>query len=491
MRQMDCLTVAGIFGLSIRPGKFALVLLALLVGIVVTLILTPLAISLARKAGVVDHPNDERRVHTTPTPRWGGLAMYAAFLLTVLLEMGLWHHLINRRVIGILIGGLLITTLGALDDKFNVPAKLKLVGQILAAIVLTLPIFGVRLVAMGHGPGVPLFATPVFFDRNLTPLLGSILTVIWVVAITNAVNLMDGLDGLAAGISGIAALTFVVIGVGMKGSLGEAILAAGLVGVCLGFLRYNFHPARIFMGDAGSHFLGFTIAALSILQNWKVATAISFTIPVLVLAVPIFDAGFAVVRRLLGQKPIFSADKGHLHHRLLNLGLDQRSVVFTIYIITALGCVLALCLAQARMWPGLKETTHALHHISRHRYAPGGRENGAGRTGAAADDAFTVKVVLTAQHREMLDQVMRQFGLPAMSIWISCSRARRSRRSPCARLRGLEHTMPHIARTSCWRRGIPPRCSPRRWPPFTRAFPSGTWKPDCVPAINTHHIPRR
>ena len=133
--------------------------------------------------------------------------------------------------------------------------------------------------------------------------------------------------------------------------MGEAILAAAVAGVCLGFLRYNFHPARVFMGDAGSHFLGFTIGALSILQNWKVATGIAFAIPVLVLAVPIFDTGFAIIRRLRRGQPIFSPDKGHLHHRLLNLGLDHRTVVLTIYLMTAVGCALALVLAQARMWP--------------------------------------------------------------------------------------------------------------------------------------------
>lgn len=339
---MDFLTLSSIPGLSVTPHKFALIVLALLAGIVFTIILTPLAMRLAFKVGVLDQPH-ARRVHTKPTPRWGGLAMFAAFIATVLVEMAFLHPLCNPRVIGILVGGVLITALGAVDDKFSVPAKLKLLGQVVAATVLVLPIFGVR----------PIFGVHlVFFDMNATPLVSAIFTIVWVVAITNAVNLIDGLDGLSAGVSGIAALTFVIIGIGFKGTLGEAILAAALAGVCLGFLRYNFHPAKIFMGDAGSHFLGFTIAALSILQNWKVATGIAFAVPVLILAVPIFDTGFAIIRRMRRGQPIFSPDKGHLHHRLLNMGLDQRSVVLTIYILTAIGCALALLLAQARMWPG-------------------------------------------------------------------------------------------------------------------------------------------
>ena len=200
---MNFLVLAWKMSLPIQPAKFELIVLALLMGVLAAIVLTPLAMWLARKAGVFGQ-NQAHHVHTTPTPRWGGLAMYAAFLLTVLIEMHFDHNLVNKRVIGILIGGALITALGALDDKFNVPAKVKLLGQILAATLLTLPIFGVRLVA----------PVPVFFESEFaTTLLGSILTIIWVVSITNTINLIDGLDGLAAGISGIAALTFVIIGV--------------------------------------------------------------------------------------------------------------------------------------------------------------------------------------------------------------------------------------------------------------------------------------
>ncbi|HEX2947969.1 MAG TPA: MraY family glycosyltransferase [Armatimonadota bacterium] len=329
----------------ITSQQFELVALSLLIALVIALAFTPLTMKLAVYAGVMDRPQ-ARRVHTKPTPRWGGLAMFSAFVLTVFALAPIRHYvlhepigtILNRQVIGVLIGGVIMTTIGALDDKYNVPAKLKLLGQICAAIVLVLPIFGVR------------FMVAFNVDLNHYFWLGSFLTVLWVVAVTNTINLIDGLDGLAAGISGIAALTFVIISVAIKGTFGEALLAAAVLGACLGFLRYNFHPAKVFMGDAGSHFLGFTIAALSILQNWKVATGVAFAVPMLILAVPIFDTAFAIIRRLRRGQPIFSPDKGHLHHRLLGLGLGQRSVVLTIYALTAIGCALALLLTRTAPW---------------------------------------------------------------------------------------------------------------------------------------------
>ncbi len=333
--------------LEVNPppsDNLVLVVVALLVALICSLLLTPVTMRLAHAAGVLDHPH-ARRVHTHATPRWGGLAMYASFIITVFILAVFQPTLLNPRVAGILIGGGLITALGALDDKFDVPAKVKLLGQIVAAAILTLPIFGVRMqVAFDVNLANGLAHIPLWVEWT-----GYALTVLWVVAITNTINLIDGLDGLAAGVSGLAALTFVTIGVALKGTYGEAMLAAAVVGICLGFLRYNFYPARVFMGDAGSHFLGFTIAALSVLQNWKIAAGITLAVPILILAVPIFDTTFAIVRRLRRGQPIFSPDKGHLHHRLLNMGLNQRTVVLCIYLLTAVGCFLALLLAHARV----------------------------------------------------------------------------------------------------------------------------------------------
>ena len=323
----------------IIPQKIELMGLSLLLALTASLLLTPVAIRIARAAGVMDAPQ-ARRVHTVPMPRWGGLAIFTAFLLTVFALAPFRYYLLhdnmlNTKVVGILLCGLLMTAIGALDDKYSLPAKYKLLGQILVS-TLVVVVFHVRFV--------------VVFDVNIHPQnwFGVPLTILWIVAVTNTINLIDGLDGLAAGISSIAALTFIVISL-IKGSIGEALLAAALLGACLGFLRYNFHPAKVFMGDAGSHFLGFTIAVLSVLQNWKVVTGIVLAIPVLILAVPIFDTTFAIVRRLRRGQPIFSPDKGHLHHRLLNLGLDHRTVVLMIYLFTAIGCALAVLLAYARL----------------------------------------------------------------------------------------------------------------------------------------------
>ncbi|HEY3376469.1 MAG TPA: MraY family glycosyltransferase [Armatimonadota bacterium] len=344
------ITAMAVSGMT--TDRLAMVGLSLLLALGISLALTPVAMKIAIAAGVMDRPH-ARRVHTKPTPRWGGLAMFTAFALTVLVIALVrlfvieerFGDVFNRQVAGILLGGLLMTTIGALDDKYNVPAKLKLLGQLLAASILVLPCFAVQFMV--------IFNVDLVSKHHPNPtlwVLSAVLTILWVVAVTNTINLIDGLDGLAAGISGIAALTFIIISVAIKGTFGEALLAAAVLGACLGFLRYNFHPAKVFMGDAGSHFLGFTIAALSILQNWKVATGVAFAIPMLILAVPIFDTLFAIVRRLRRGQPIFSPDKGHLHHRLLNLGLNQRTVVLMIYLLTAIGCALALLLTRTRPW---------------------------------------------------------------------------------------------------------------------------------------------
>ena len=331
--------------LHIGRDKVIQVGIAFSFALVATLLLTPLAMKLAVRAGVMDFPH-ARRVHTKPTPRWGGLALYLAFALTLLLLHAINHTLLNHQVIGILTGGALMTALGALDDKYSVPAKWKLLGQIIAAAVLTLPIFGVRVMLFNTA----FFSNEVHRIPHGPELLGALFTILWVVGITNTINLIDGLDGLAAGVTGMAALTFLSIGALLRGSFGFDLLATAVAGVCIGFLRYNFYPARVFMGDAGSHFLGFTIAALAVLQNWKVAAGVAYAVPALILAVPILDTAFAIVRRLRRGQPIFSPDKGHLHHRLLNLGLNQRLVVLCIYLLTAVGCFLALLLARTRLW---------------------------------------------------------------------------------------------------------------------------------------------
>ncbi|HOS43436.1 MAG TPA: MraY family glycosyltransferase [Armatimonadota bacterium] len=332
MNRSDALADA--LGLAISGDKLALIVLAFFAALAFALLLVPLSMRLAERLGVVDQPH-ARRVHTKPTPRWGGLGMYAAFALAVGLMLFFHDSLSNNRVWGLLVGATLMTALGALDDKFQIPAWAKLLGQLLAAALVTLDVFGLRMV--------------VLLDWDLPKWLGVTLSVVWIVGVTNTINLIDGLDGLAAGVSAIATFTFLVIAlVAMESSFGFVLLTAALVGTCAGFLRFNFHPAKVFMGDAGSHFLGFTIAALSILQNWEVAAAAALAVPLLILAVPIFDTVFAIIRRLWRRQPIFMPDRGHLHHRLLALGMNQRLVVLTIYVLTGLGCTAAVWLALWR-----------------------------------------------------------------------------------------------------------------------------------------------
>jgi UDP-GlcNAc:undecaprenyl-phosphate GlcNAc-1-phosphate transferase len=330
-------------GLNQTDPNLLLVGLCLVLSCILSLLFTPISIKLAHRFGVLDTPG-ERRVHKHPIPRWGGLAMSAAFIVSIFLITPLrqWlteGNMINSRVAGIVIGGVLVTILGAIDDKYSVSPKVKLLGQIICAAVMVI-CFNVRPLV--------IFDFDLINNPNLE-IYSYIIGIIWVVAITNTINLIDGLDGLAAGTCGIVAMTFVTIAMVTREASGEAMLAAALAGVCLGFLRYNFNPARVFMGDAGSHFLGFTIAGLSLLHNWKVATGVAFAVPILVLAVPIFDTLFAIIRRAWRHQPIFSADKGHLHHRLLALGMNQRLVVLTIYLLTAVCCIVAVILARGRM----------------------------------------------------------------------------------------------------------------------------------------------
>jgi len=240
-------------------------------------------------------------------------------------------------VLGIVLGGTLIALLGGADDRVDLPAWSKLGGQIVCAGFL-IP-FGVRIEGITNPLGGGWIALPVW--------LGIVLTILWVVAVTNAINLIDGLDGLAAGVSAIAAFTLALIGLGW-GRVEAAILAAGLSGASLGFLPYNFSPAKVFMGDLGSHFLGYSIAAISVLGAFKVAVSLAILLPLLVLAVPIFDTAFAITRRYRRRQPIFSGDRGHIHHLLLARGLSQRQTVLVIYGITVAFCALAFLISQVR-----------------------------------------------------------------------------------------------------------------------------------------------
>lgn len=299
--------------------------LAFLISLGMALILTPGVILLARKTGAMDSPNN-RKVHKMPIPRIGGVGIYLSFMVSICAIVSLvkLSSDVAFEIIGLLLSGTLIVLVGVIDDYKNLPAKVKLLGQILAAAVLVVG-FDVRIDFVTDPFGgylyLEYFAVPV--------------TIFWIVGLTNTVNLIDGLDGLAAGVSTIAAVTICLVALEQQIIL-IAVLTAALAGASFGFLYYNFNPARIFMGDSGSMFLGFMLAGISVIGAVKCAATIALIVPILALGLPIMDTTFAIVRRYLGGVPIFKPDRGHLHHRLLDMGFTQRQAVLLMYVISAL-----------------------------------------------------------------------------------------------------------------------------------------------------------
>ena len=286
---------------------------------IIALALTPVAKSIAYKIGAIDVPKDKRRVHKEPTPRLGGLAIYYGFLISILI-----FSKIDKQLIGILAGSLLIVVVGIIDDVKQIRASIKLVVQIVAALIVAF--CNVRISAISMPVGL--------VDGGILSLgIFSIpITVLWIVGATNAVNLIDGLDGLAAGICSIATFSLFFIAI-LAGEASVAILAAALAGSCLGFLPYNFNPAKIFMGDTGSTFLGYMLSIICIQGLFKGYVVISFIVPFLILGLPLFDTTFAILRRIKNKKPIMSPDRGHLHHRLMDMGLSQKQTVAILYVI--------------------------------------------------------------------------------------------------------------------------------------------------------------
>jgi UDP-GlcNAc:undecaprenyl-phosphate GlcNAc-1-phosphate transferase len=295
---------------------------ALLVAAVVALISTPVVRSLAFRVGAVDVPKDGRRMHNHPIPRMGGLAIFFGFTLSVLLFLPL-----TESLRGMLLGAVIIVILGIFDDIYALPAMPKFLVQIVAALIAVLA--GNRIYVLSN---INIFSSEPYWELGW---LSIPISVLWIVAITNAVNLIDGLDGLACGVSTISSMTLLVIAL-IVSEPEVAVLTAALAGACIGFLPYNLNPAKIFMGDTGSTFLGFILATVSIQGLFKFYTIISFAVPFLMLGLPIFDTCFAILRRVSkGQSPM-SPDRGHIHHRLIDMGFTQKQAVATLYIISAI-----------------------------------------------------------------------------------------------------------------------------------------------------------
>jgi UDP-GlcNAc:undecaprenyl-phosphate GlcNAc-1-phosphate transferase len=311
-----------------------------LVAYIVTNALTPAVRRIARRLGAIDYPGG-RRINTRPTPRLGGVALYVGFLAAALVAMFLTRPIeivrtaagmyvripvvlqTDRALLGIMLGGTFLLAVGIYDDVRGMRPGVKFLAMVLAAAVL-IP-FGLATQFVTHpGTGQPIPLGP----------WGAVATIAWVVGMVVAINLIDGVDGLATGIGAIAATTLYLTAF-HKGDSVASSLAAALIGSALGFLRHNFNPARIFMGDSGSMFLGYVLGGLSVMGLYKSYTGLSVLVPLLALGVPIVDTAFAVFRRFRGGRPIYLPDREHLHHRLLDRGLTQRQTVFLLYLISA------------------------------------------------------------------------------------------------------------------------------------------------------------
>src|SRR5512145_2619415 len=284
------------------------------IAFVVVVLLTPAVGGMARLLGAVDEP-DARRVHRRPIPRLGGLAIFLGIIVPALACLAL-----SGESRGVLLGAAVATVVGAVDDFRGLAPPVKLAGQFVAASIP--PMFGVWI---DH------FTFPFVGVVDLPAWLGVPLSMLFIVAVMNMVNFLDGLDGLAAGVCGIAGATYAILALSL-GKPDPAILSAVVAGACLGFLRHNFFPARIFMGDSGALCLGFILAAVSIQGLLKTASTVVLVLPLLVLAVPILDTSFVVARRLKHGHPIYGADRSHLHHRFLNIGFSQRRAAVTMWL---------------------------------------------------------------------------------------------------------------------------------------------------------------
>ncbi len=310
-----------------------------LISLITTLLLTPLAGRLAIAFGAIDLPDNKRRIHTKPTPRMGGIAIYTAFLMTLAIVPFLRNELSSRFnehpqwYISIIAATTIIFLLGVYDDLRGANAPLKIAVQILAALVLQYAGFGIELISI-----------PFFGENYALPLwLSFILTAGWIVGITNAFNLVDGIDGLATGISAFALLSILISSVAL-GSFEVGLLAVILLGAVIGFLYYNFHPASIFLGDSGSLTLGFLVATLSMLGAQKGTTTLAIAIPLVSFGLPVVEIFLSLIRRFVGGKPLMQSDRGHIHHRLLEHGLSVRQVAILLYGVCGVFCLFGILL---------------------------------------------------------------------------------------------------------------------------------------------------
>lgn len=300
---------------------------AVLCAALLTYAMTPPVRVLAFLIGAVDVPTDDRRMHMKPTPRVGGLAIFCGFAVSALV-----FTKTSASLVAVLVGGAVMVALGVLDDIYNLKPIIKLASQFLAAGVAVY--FGV---VIDH---ITLFGKLIEFGVFSIPL-----TLLWIVGLTNAINLLDGLDGLACGVSAIMSLSIFGV-VLLHGDYTSALLTALLAASCLGFLPFNTNPARIFMGDTGSQFLGYALAVISVQGVFKLHAVLSFAAPLMLFALPLADTLFAIFRRIRNGESPFSADRKHLHHKLVDMGFTQKEAVRILYAVCGILGLVAITFTE-------------------------------------------------------------------------------------------------------------------------------------------------
>ncbi|MBC7087759.1 MAG: undecaprenyl/decaprenyl-phosphate alpha-N-acetylglucosaminyl 1-phosphate transferase [Tissierellales bacterium] len=306
-------------------------IIAFFTSFIISLLLTPVMIKVAPKLGALDIPKDNRRMHKKPIPLLGGVSLYISVIIGLILFVPL-----STEMKAVIVGATVMFLAGIKDDIKGTTAKEKLIYQLIAASIVIA--FGVKIE----------FLTNPFSSTGSIIYLGWLsipLTFFWIVGITNTLNLIDGLDGLAAGVSFISSLSFIIVAA-LYGHFGIATLASLIAGATLGFLPYNFNPAKIFMGDTGALFLGFILSIISIEGVMKSVATISFVVPIIILGLPIFDTTFAILRRFINGQSIMEADKKHLHHRLLEHGYSHKKTVLILYMISAIFSFFAIMVSR-------------------------------------------------------------------------------------------------------------------------------------------------
>lgn len=408
------------------------ILITFVLAALTSAILTPITIKLAYKVGAVDIPKDARRVHSKTMPRMGGLAFILGFFVSIIYILLTGGIADTTNLFGFFIGLAIIASVGFLDDVYQLKAWQKLIAQMIAAIVV-----------IASGLRICYINIPFLTLYGLNDILSIIITFGWIIGVTNALNLIDGLDGLATGVSAISTLSLSVIFI-LNGS-GELplLLTISLLGGLIGFLPYNFNPAKTFMGDVGSNSLGFILATVSMIGMAKTYTFMAIILPVVILGLPIFDTLFAIFRRILHHKSIMEADRGHLHHRLIDAGLTQKQAVLVLYTVTAILGILAVVILESSIWKVIMLVAIlAVLSVLGSKDLFGGKKTMiknkdvrevlnkekikvmvvfGTRPEAIKMCPLVLKlrehenietvVCVTAQHRQMLDQVLKAFGI--------------------------------------------------------------------------------